>query len=61
MAISVEGRAQLLTIPAIAQRVVEQMAFALGQKQEALANFAQTRHVERVRRKLLQLARGYGH
>jgi hypothetical protein len=59
-AISGEDRDQLLTIPAIAQRVVEQMAFALGQKQEALANFAHTRHVERVRRKLLQLARGYG-
>jgi CRP/FNR family transcriptional regulator, cyclic AMP receptor protein len=40
--------------------VVEQMAFALGQQQEAIANFAHTRHVERVRRKLLQLARGYG-
>jgi Crp-like helix-turn-helix domain len=61
MAISAGERDQLLTIPAIAQRVVEQMAFALGQKQEALANFAHTRHVERVRRKLLQLARGYGH
>jgi hypothetical protein len=59
-AISGEDRDQLLTIPAIAQWVVEQMAFALGQKQEALANFAHTRHIERVRRKLLQLAHGYG-
>lgn len=60
MAISAEDRDHLLTVPAIARRVVEQMAFALGQKQEALANFAHTRHVERVRRKLLQLAHGYG-
>jgi CRP-like cAMP-binding protein len=59
-AISGEDRDQLLTIPAIAQWVVEQMAFVLGQKQEALANFAHTRHIERVRRKLLQLAHGYG-
>jgi hypothetical protein len=59
-AISGEDRDQLLTIPAIAQWVVEQMAFALGQKQEALASFAHTRHIERVRRKLLQLAHGYG-
>jgi Crp-like helix-turn-helix domain len=60
MALSTEDRDQLLTLPAIAQRVAEEMTFALGQKQEALANFAHTRHVERVRRKLLQLARGYG-
>lgn len=59
-AISAEERDQLLTMPAVAQRVVEQMAFALGQKQEAIGNFAHTRHVERVRRKLLQLARSYG-
>ena len=60
MAISAEYRDQLLTMPAVAQRVVEQMAFTLEQKQEAIANFAHTRHVERVRRKLLQLARSYG-
>jgi biotin operon repressor len=59
-AISAEDRDRLLVIPAIAQLVVEQMAFALRQQQEVLANFAHTRHVERVRRKLLQLARGYG-
>jgi hypothetical protein len=52
---------QLLTLPGVAQRVVEQLAFTLGQKQEAIGNFAQTLHVERVRRKLLQLARSYGH
>ncbi len=60
MAISEEHRDQLLTMPAVAQRMVEQMAFTLGQTQEAIANFAHTRHVERVRRKLLQLARSYG-
>jgi Crp-like helix-turn-helix domain len=59
--ISATARDQLLTSASVAQKVVEQMAFTLGEKQEALAIFAQTRHVERVRRKLLQLARGYGH
>lgn len=59
-AISGEDRDELLTIPAIARWVVGQMAFALGQRQEALTNFAHTRHIERVRRKLLQLAQGYG-
>jgi len=59
--VSAVERDQLLSIPLVAQRVVEQLAFTLSEKQEALASFAQTRHVERVRRKLLQLARSYGH
>ena len=45
----------------IGSRLVEQLASAVAQRQEALANFAPTRHTERVRRKLLQLARVYGH
>jgi CRP-like cAMP-binding protein len=60
-AISAEALDQLLTIPAVAQSVVRQMTSTLGQKQEAIANFAATRHLERVRRKLLQLGRSYGH
>jgi hypothetical protein len=59
--ISAEARDRLLAVPGVAGRVVEQLAVALGQKQEAIANFAPTRHIERVRRKLLQLARGHGH
>jgi CRP-like cAMP-binding protein len=55
------ARAALVTIPALAERIVEQLAVALGHKQEATANFASTRHIERVRRKLLQLGRSYGH
>jgi CRP-like cAMP-binding protein len=60
-AVSPDARDQLLTSPALARRIVEQLALGLAQRQEALANFAATRHTERVRRKLLQLARGYGH
>lgn len=60
-AIPVDVHDQLLSLPRVAQRVVEQMAFTLGQTQEAIGNFAHSRHVERVRRKLLQLARSYGH
>jgi CRP-like cAMP-binding protein len=59
--VSPDARDQLLTSPALARRIVEQLALGLAQRQEALANFAATRHTERVRRKLLQLARGYGH
>lgn len=59
--ISADVRDQLLASPAVARRVVERLAFGLAQRQEALANFAPTHHIERVRRKLLQLARRYGH
>jgi hypothetical protein len=58
--ISSAERDQLLALPIVAQKTVEHMTFTLGEKHEALAIFAQTRHVERVRRKLLQLARNYG-
>jgi CRP-like cAMP-binding protein len=59
--LSADARDRLLASPTLARRVVEQLAVGLAQRQEALANFAPTRHVERVRRKLLQLARRYGH
>jgi CRP-like cAMP-binding protein len=60
IAVSAQDRDRLLTMPIVGSRLMEQMALALGQKQEAIANFAHTRHVERVRRKLFQLARSYG-
>ena len=41
-------------------RPLEQLAVTLGQKQEAIGNFGSTGHIERVRRKLLRLARNYG-
>ena len=55
------ARAALVQSPALAERLVEQLARALGEKQDATANFAPTHHVDRVRRKLLQLADSYGH
>lgn len=59
--ISAEAQARLVALPGGAQAVVEQLAAALGQKREAIGNFASTRHIDRVRRKLLQLAADYGH
>jgi hypothetical protein len=56
-----EARAALVQIPALAERLVEQLVLGLGEKQDATANFAPTHHIDRVRRKLLQLARSYGH
>ena len=55
------ARTELLTLPALAERIVGQLALALAHKQEAIANLASPRHVERVRSKLLQLAQTYGH
>ena len=50
------ARATLLRVPAVADRLVQQLALALRQNQEAIANFAPARHVDRVRGKLLELA-----
>ncbi len=55
------ARAELLSLPAVAVRLMDQLSFTLRQKQEAIANLASPRHVERVRRKLLQLGQSYGH
>ncbi len=55
-----DARDRLLAVPGAARTLLELIAGTLAQKQEALGNFAHTRHVERVRRKLLQLAESYG-
>jgi CRP-like cAMP-binding protein len=55
------ARAELLALPSAAAWIVERLALALARRQEASGNLAATRHVERVRRTLLQLARTYGH
>ena len=58
--ISPEALDALLALPGVAKTLVEQLAVTLGQKQEAIGTFGSTRHTERVRRKLWQLARNYG-
>jgi biotin operon repressor len=55
-----EARDRLFELPGAGPALVELLETAISQKQEALGNFAHTRHIERVRRKLLQLARSYG-
>jgi hypothetical protein len=59
--VSPEGRDKLLGLAAAAQRVVEQLVSTLSQRQEAIANFAPTRHLDRVQRTLRQLAHRHGH
>ena len=51
---------QLLALPGTAKVLHAELTVALAQKQEAIGNFANTHHIERVRRKLLQLSRNYG-
>ena len=58
--ISPEALDALLALPGVAKTLLEQLARTLAQNQEAIGNFGNTRHIERVRRKLLQLARNYG-
>jgi CRP-like cAMP-binding protein len=50
----------LLGVPAASAIVVDALAEALRERQETIGNFASVRHVERVREKLLQLARAHG-
>jgi hypothetical protein len=59
--VSTQGFEQLMAIPPVAHRIVQQIASTLARKQEALAGFGAPRHTERVRRKLLLLAETYGH
>ncbi len=55
-----DARDGLLATPETARFLLESIERTLSQKQEALVNFAHTRHIERVRRKLLQLAESHG-
>jgi Crp-like helix-turn-helix domain len=60
IAIPQDALDQLLLLPTAARTLFDQVATTLRQEQEAIGNFGNARHVERVRRKLFQLARSYG-
>jgi biotin operon repressor len=51
---------RLLALPALADAILREVSETLRRKQDSIANFGNVRHVERVRRKLVQLARDYG-
>jgi CRP-like cAMP-binding protein len=59
-AVGAPAYAALLRVPGAAAALVEALAEQLRERQESLAQFSSVRHVERVRDKLLQLARAYG-
>ena len=52
--------AKLLAYPELAAALSDALRVTLRQKQVSIATFASVRHVERVRQKLLQLAREHG-
>jgi hypothetical protein len=51
---------RLLAFPGLGDAVLRELAETLRRKQDSIANFGEVRHIERVRHKLLQLARDYG-
>jgi CRP-like cAMP-binding protein len=59
-AVSPEARTALLEVPAAAGALVDALSEALLDRQESLGQFASVRHADRVRDKLLQLARAHG-
>jgi hypothetical protein len=54
------ARDGLLAMPAVARAVVEQIMRTLGEERETIGILGYTHHIDRVRGKLLQLARSYG-
>lgn len=60
IAIPPDALDRLLLVPSAARTLFGQLATTVGHKQEAIGNFTHTRHIERVRAKLLQLARRHG-
>jgi hypothetical protein len=59
-AVTRDARDRLLGVRGATEALFEQIAVTLLSCQESIGNFATPRHVERVRLKLLQLARTYG-
>ena len=59
-AVSPDAQRVLMRIPAAAQAVTDALVAALRDRKASLAIFARFPHVERVRGKLMQLARAYG-
>jgi CRP-like cAMP-binding protein len=58
--VTAAARRQILELPGAAALLLDGLAHGLRDCQESLRQFASLRHVDRVRLKLSQLARGYG-
>lgn len=60
ISVSLDVQRVLLRSPAAAEAIVDALMEALRERQENLAQFASVVHTERLREKLLQLARAHG-
>jgi len=58
--VSASSNRRLLEIPAAAISIIDGIGAGLQDCRQSLAHFASHRHAERVRLKLIQLARSYG-
>ena len=59
-AVTRDAERALLRSPAVAEVIADALVAALRERKASLANFARFPHIERVRGKLLQLARSHG-
>jgi CRP/FNR family transcriptional regulator len=59
-AITPAARERLLELPGARETLLDGLADELRERQESLAHFSSVRHVDRVRDKLIQLARVHG-
>jgi CRP/FNR family transcriptional regulator, cyclic AMP receptor protein len=60
ISITPDVQQSLLRLPAAAEALLEALLDALRERQESLAQFAHVMHTERLRAKLIQLARAHG-
>jgi CRP-like cAMP-binding protein len=60
ISVTADVQRRLLHLPAAAEAIVDALLEALRERHESLAQFAHVMHVERLRGKLLQLARTHG-
>jgi CRP/FNR family transcriptional regulator len=60
ISVTADAQRALLQLPAAAEAIVAALMGALGEREESLAQFANVVHAERLKGKLLQLARLHG-
>ena len=58
--LSARSVTRLLELPGLGEALLREVTETLRRKQDSIANFGDVRHVERLRRKLQQLAHDYG-
>ena len=60
VAVSLDVQQRLLRLPAAAEAIVDALLEVVQERQQSLAQFGTAMHAERLRGKLLQLARAHG-